>query len=108
MGWSSVSGARDIVRLLMSVVFHDLAGACRVPEDPIAHSELAALTRRFEEVAERTDREFGIVKSDLTAVRLQIGNLDQKVEALDKKIDRNQAQIIELLTQLVGQRPDAG
>ncbi|MFB7076436.1 hypothetical protein [Streptomyces sp. NPDC056308] len=79
-----------------------------MPEDPIAHSELAALTRRFEEVAEKTDREFGIVKSDLTAVRLQIGNLDQKVEALEKKIDRNQAQIIELLTQLVGRRPDAG
>ncbi|WP_406491638.1 hypothetical protein OG936_00230 [Streptomyces sp. NBC_00846] len=72
-----------------------------MPEDPIAHSELAALTRRFEEVAEKHDREFGIIKSDLTAVRLQIGNLDQK-------IDRNQAQIIELLTQLVGQRPDAG
>ncbi|WP_326680978.1 hypothetical protein [Streptomyces sp. NBC_01237] len=78
-----------------------------MPEDPIAHSELAALTRRFEEVAAQNDREFGIIKSDLTAVRLQIGNLDQKVEALDKKIDRNQAQIIELLTQLVGQRPDA-
>ncbi|WP_285441133.1 MULTISPECIES: hypothetical protein [unclassified Streptomyces] len=40
-------------------------------------------------------------------MRLQIGNLDQKVEALDEKIDRNQAQIIELLTQLVGQHPDA-
>ncbi|MCX4546540.1 hypothetical protein [Streptomyces sp. NBC_01565] len=79
-----------------------------MPEDPIAHSELAALPRRFEEIAEKHDREFGIIKSDLTAVRLQIGNLDQKVEALDKKIDRNQAQIIELLTQLVGQRPDAG
>ncbi|MEW1699388.1 MULTISPECIES: hypothetical protein [unclassified Streptomyces] len=79
-----------------------------MPEDPIAHSELAALTRRFEEVTEKHDREFGIIKSDLTAVRLQIGNLDQKVEALDKKIDQNQAQIIELLTQLVGQRPDAG
>lgn len=48
------------------------------------------------------------VASDLTAVRLQIGNLDQKVEALDKKIGRNQAQIIELLTQVVGQRPEAG
>ncbi|WP_223779365.1 hypothetical protein [Streptomyces sp. 135] len=40
-------------------------------------------------------------------VRLQVGNLDQKVEALSNKIDQNQAQIIELLTQLVGQRPDA-
>ncbi|MFF3981171.1 hypothetical protein [Streptomyces sp. NPDC001828] len=48
------------------------------------------------------------MKSDLTAVRLQIGNLDQKVEALDKEIDRNQAQIIALLTELVGRHPDAG
>ncbi|MEU9028923.1 hypothetical protein AB0D46_15600 [Streptomyces sp. NPDC048383] len=79
-----------------------------MPADPIAHSELAALNRRFEEVSEKHDREFGIIKSDLTSVRLQIGNLDQKVEALDEKIDRNQARIIELLTQLVGQRPDAG
>lgn len=93
-----------------------------MPEDPIAHSELAALTRRFEEVSAQDSREFGIIKSDLTAVRLQIGNLDQKVGNLDEKvselagavhglsekIDRNQAQIVELLTHLVGQRPDAG
>ncbi|MEU2228625.1 hypothetical protein [Streptomyces sp. NPDC018347] len=92
-----------------------------MPEDPIAQSEIAALTRRFEEFSERTDREFGIVKSDLTAVRLQVGNLDQKVGNLDEKvdglagavrglsekIDRNQAQIVELLTQLVGPSPDA-
>ncbi|WP_406003124.1 hypothetical protein [Streptomyces sp. NBC_00829] len=77
-------------------------------EISIAHSEFAALTRRFEEVAEKHDREFGIIKSDLTSVRLQIGDLDQKVEALNKKIDRNQAQIIGLLAQLVGQRPDVG
>ncbi|MER7108809.1 hypothetical protein [Streptomyces sp. NPDC000229] len=90
-------------------------------EDPIAQSELAALTRRFEDVAERTDREFGIVKSDLTALRLQVGNLDQKVGNLDAKVsdlvgevrglaeamERNQAQIVELLTQLVGRSPDA-
>ncbi|MGW7594378.1 hypothetical protein [Streptomyces rubiginosohelvolus] len=86
-----------------------------MPEDPIAHSELAALTRRFEEVAEKTDREFGIIKSDLTAVRLQVGNLDQKVDRLEgrleelgQKMDRNQAQIVELLTRLVGQDPNAG
>lgn len=78
-----------------------------MPEDSVAQSEIAALTRRFEEVSERTDREFGIVKSDLTAVRLRVGNLDQKVGNLDEKvgelvgavdglsekIDRNQAQI---------------
>ncbi|WP_432021489.1 hypothetical protein [Streptomyces sp. 1222.5] len=92
-----------------------------MPEDPVAQSEIAALTRRFEEVSERTDREFGIVKSDLTALRLQVGNLDQKVGNLDakvgelagavhglsEKIDRNQVQIVELLTQLVGRHPDA-
>ncbi|MER6531878.1 hypothetical protein [Streptomyces sp. NPDC001508] len=101
----------------------------RVPEDPIAQAEIAALTRRFEEVTERTDREFGIVKSDLTALRLQVGNLDQKVSNLDQKvgnldtkvtdlagdvrglserIDRNQAQIVELLSQLIGRDPNAG
>ncbi len=86
-----------------------------MPEDPIAHSELAALTRRFEEVAEKTDREFGIIKSDLTAVRLQVGNLDQKVDRLEgrleelgQKMDRNQAQLVELLTRMVGQDPNAG
>ncbi|WP_406415344.1 hypothetical protein OH809_43155 [Streptomyces sp. NBC_00873] len=75
----------------------------------------AALTRRFEEVAEKTDREFGIIKSDLTAVRLQVGNLDQKVDRLDGRLDslsqqmeRSQAQIIELLAQLVGRDPAAG
>ncbi|MFI1606983.1 hypothetical protein ACH4YN_33365 [Streptomyces griseofuscus] len=93
----------------------------RVPEDPIAQGEIAALTRRFEEVAQTTEREFGIVKSDLTALRLQVGNLDQKtgnldakvdsltgeVRVLSEKIDRNQAQIVELLTRLVGRDPDA-
>ncbi|MFD3775141.1 hypothetical protein [Streptomyces sp. NPDC058612] len=53
-----------------------------MPEDPIADSELAALTRRFEETSAQDSREFGIIKSDRTAVRLQVGNLDQKVENL--------------------------
>ncbi|MEV7192690.1 hypothetical protein AB0N81_12955 [Streptomyces sp. NPDC093510] len=51
------------------------------PCAPIAHNELAAPSRRFEEIA----------------VRLQVGNLDQKVEAGSHEIDQNQAQIIELL-----------
>ncbi|MEW2497519.1 hypothetical protein AB0942_28885 [Streptomyces nodosus] len=92
-----------------------------MPEDHIAQGEIAALTRRFEDVTQKTDREFGIVKSDLTALRLQVGNLDQKVGNLDakvsdlagevrvlgEKIDRNQAQIVELLTQLIGRDPNA-
>ncbi|MFC9431908.1 hypothetical protein [Streptomyces sp. NPDC056987] len=58
-----------------------------MPEDPIAQSEIAALTRRYEDAAQKNDREFGIVKSDLTAVRLQVGNLDQKVGNLDDKVE---------------------
>ncbi|WP_372412094.1 hypothetical protein [Streptomyces luteireticuli] len=90
-------------------------------EDPIAQSEIAALTRRYEQAQVTTEREFGIVKSDLTALRLQVGNLDQKVgnldekvggleekvDALSEKIDRNQAKIVELLSALVGKSPDA-
>ncbi|MFB7852435.1 hypothetical protein ACFC34_36220 [Streptomyces sp. NPDC056053] len=57
-----------------------------MPEDPIAHGELSALTRRYEETAQKTDREFGIVKSDLTALRLQVGNLDQKVDGLGERL----------------------
>ncbi|MFF4331375.1 hypothetical protein ACWC5F_32680 [Streptomyces sp. NPDC001272] len=60
------------------------------------------------EVTQKPGHGFGIIKSGLAAVSLQIGNLDLKVEALDHMIDRDQAQIIELLTQPVGQRPDAG
>ncbi|MEU7088004.1 hypothetical protein [Streptomyces achromogenes] len=87
-----------------------------MPEDSSAQPGAAALTRRFEDVAERTDWKFGIVKSDLTAVRLQIRNLDQKAGNLDAKvsslteevrglvgkINRYQAQIVELLTQFAG------
>ncbi|MFF4550785.1 hypothetical protein [Streptomyces sp. NPDC001435] len=85
------------------------------PAPAVGHTaRAAALTRRFENVSERTDREFGIVKSDLTALRLQVGNLDQKVGNLQaqlsdiaERMDRNQAQIVELLTQLVGRDPNA-
>ncbi|WP_381802452.1 hypothetical protein [Streptomyces niveus] len=52
--------------------------------------------------------------SGTSAVRLQVGNLDQKVDelagavqALGEKMDRNQAQIIELLSGLVGKNPNS-
>ncbi|MFE7355590.1 hypothetical protein ACFU8Q_20930 [Streptomyces sp. NPDC057543] len=95
-----------------------------MPEDPNAHSELAALTRRFEEGSAQDSREFGIIKSDLTAVRLQVGNLDQKVEnlsghvtqrldGLERKIDgfideqrTVNATMVELLSSLVGKSTD--
>ncbi|MFF4648293.1 hypothetical protein [Streptomyces sp. NPDC001389] len=59
-----------------------------MPEGPIPHSEPAALTRCFEEVAAQNSREFGIIKSDLTAVRLQFGTLDQKVENLSGHVNQ--------------------
>ncbi|MER8073645.1 hypothetical protein ABTZ59_36025 [Streptomyces sp. NPDC094034] len=101
--------------------FADLAG---VPEAPIAHSQLAALTRCFEEASAQDSREFGIIKSHLTAVRLQVGNLGQKVEnlsghvtqgldGLERKIDgfideqrTVNAIMVELLSSLVGKRTD--
>ncbi len=90
-----------------------------MPEDPIAHSELSALTRRYEGTAQKTDREFGIVKSDLTALRLQVGNLDQKVDGLGERLDGLEqkidgflseqrsvnATLVELLSGLVAGRP---
>ncbi|MFJ3637546.1 hypothetical protein [Streptomyces sp. NPDC090112] len=85
-----------------------------MPEDPIAHGELAALTRRHEQAQDQNVREFGIIKSELTTLQLKVSNLDQKVDnlmstvsGLEQKIDRNQAQIVELLSQLVGRRPAA-
>ncbi|WP_155059752.1 hypothetical protein [Streptomyces blattellae] len=79
-----------------------------MPEDEIAQAEIAALTRRFEERAEKTDREFGIVKSDLTAVRLQVGNLDQKLDSFITEQRAANARIIELLSGLVGTDPNIG
>ncbi|MEW2577681.1 hypothetical protein [Streptomyces syringium] len=91
-----------------------------MPNEP-AQSEIYTLTRCFKQAQERTDREFGIIKSDLTALRLQVGNFDQKVSNLGSKVDelagavrglseqvdRHQAQIVQLLTALVGKSPAA-
>ncbi|WP_411137973.1 hypothetical protein [Streptomyces sp. C10] len=67
----------------------------------------AALTRRFEENAQTADREFGIVKSDLTALRLQVGNLDQKLDGFIAEQRRVNATLVELLTSLAGKDPNA-
>ncbi|WP_327286686.1 MULTISPECIES: hypothetical protein [unclassified Streptomyces] len=37
-----------------------------MPEDPIAHGRLAALTRRHEQAQDQNVREFGIIKRELT------------------------------------------
>ncbi|MFJ9590716.1 hypothetical protein [Streptomyces acidicola] len=48
------------------------------------------------------------VPEDPIAQGEKVGNLDAKVSELAEKIDRNQAQIVELLTQLIGRDPNAG
>ncbi|MEN2416493.1 hypothetical protein AABB02_00060 [Streptomyces rimosus] len=110
---------------------NQLPGGVGALEQSVRHTT-AALTRRFEETAQKNDREFGIVKSDLTALRLQVGNLDQKLDnyieesrresqelrqavessqtqiiELRQEMNRNRAQIVELLSSLVGKSPDA-
>ncbi|MEU9489414.1 hypothetical protein AB0D83_38270 [Streptomyces decoyicus] len=94
-------------------------------EDPTGQSDISALTRRFELGQETTAREFGIVKSDLAAARIQVGALDQKVSGLDEKVDQlveemrglnakilnakidcSHARIVELLAALVSKDPN--
>lgn len=82
-------------------------------EDPLARSETAALTRRFEEAQAQNTREFGIVKSELTTLQLKVSNVDQKVDALSARVDdlarevrSGNAQIVALLTRLVGEAPE--
>ncbi|MEU7596539.1 hypothetical protein AB0B79_26425 [Streptomyces sp. NPDC039022] len=83
-------------------------------EDPIAQGEAAALTRRYEQHAEQTTDALKVIKSDVLHLRLEVGSnttrldsVESKIDALDQKIDRHQAQIIELLSHLVGKDPGA-
>ncbi|MFD0723876.1 hypothetical protein [Streptomyces globosus] len=88
-----------------------------MPEDPIAHGELAALTRRHEQAQEQAGREFAIIKSELTTLQLKVSNLDQKMDKLDsmeRKIDSFIAEqrsvnatLVELLSTMAGKAPNA-
>lgn len=98
-----------------------------MPEDPLAHSEIAALTRRFEDTQAQSTREFGIVKSELTTLQLKVSNLDQKFDSLfshvgalegsvselrvdmtslREEVRAGNARIVELLSRLVGEPPE--
>jgi predicted nucleic acid-binding Zn-ribbon protein len=88
--------------------------------DSISESELAALTRRYESTC--TDIE--TIKSDVLHVRAELSDfkretrhrfervdrqftdMNTKIDGLSAKMDRNQAQIIELLSELVGRNPN--
>lgn len=86
-------------------------------EDPIAQNELDALTRRVEAVEDRVEAlqvqsggNFAAVIEGQAALRREVRDGFTKVNArfdvLEAKMDRNQAQIVELLSALVGKSPD--
>ncbi|MEU8034617.1 hypothetical protein AB0C13_39750 [Streptomyces sp. NPDC049099] len=79
---------------------------------------IEALTRRLEAVEDRaealqvqTGENFAAVIEGQAARRREVRDGFAKVGArfgaFDEKMDRNQAQIVELLTALVGKSPDA-
>ncbi|MEF3119244.1 hypothetical protein [Streptomyces chrestomyceticus] len=101
-------------------------------EDPIAHNELEALSRRTVAVEDRVESlqvqsggNFAAVIEGQAALRREVregftkvngrfdaleGKVDQladEMRSLNEKVDRNQVRIVELLTQLVGKSPDA-
>ncbi|MEW1678108.1 hypothetical protein [Streptomyces noursei] len=116
---------RDIVERLMTAEFHDLAGVPRVAEDPMAQKEIDALTRRVEAVEDRVEAlqvqsggNFAAVIEGQAALRREVRDgfakvdsrfdaLEGKVDALTEAMQRNQTQIVELLSSLVGKDPNA-
>lgn len=86
------------------------------PEDPIAHGELAALTRRYE-------NNLQIIRGDISSLDNQVADLreetrnrfngvDERLDGLSGKLDSfieeqraANARLIELLAELSAQRP---
>ncbi|AUA08020.1 MULTISPECIES: hypothetical protein [Streptomyces] len=86
-------------------------------EDPIAQNELDALTRRVEAVEDRVEAlqvqsggNFAAVIEGQAALRREVRDgftkVNARFDAVEAKMDRNQAQIVELLSALVGKSPD--
>ncbi|MCC2280914.1 hypothetical protein LKL35_36960 [Streptomyces sp. ET3-23] len=96
---------------------HDL-GEPRVAEDRITQNEIDSLTRRVDAVEDRvealqvqTGGDFAAVIEGQAALRREVrdgfSKVNARFDALEEKMDRNQAQIVELLSALVGKSPDA-
>lgn len=69
-----------------------------MPEDPLAQSEIAALTRRYEASLQ-------IVRGDIAQLDMRLMNVEAGLARVSEKIDRNHAQIVQLLSRLVGESP---
>lgn len=89
-----------------------------MPENPIEQGEMDALTRRVEAVEDRlealqvqTGGNFAAVIEGQAALRREVRDgftkVDARFDALEQKMDRHQAAIVELLSGLVGRDPNS-
>jgi tetrahydromethanopterin S-methyltransferase subunit G len=89
-----------------------------VPENPIQQGQIDALTRRVEAVEDRvealqvqTGGNFAAVIEGQAALRREVRDgftrVDARFDALEQKMDRHQAALVELLSDPVGRNPDA-
>ncbi|MFJ2440847.1 hypothetical protein ACIOWG_10365 [Streptomyces sp. NPDC087658] len=72
--------------------------------------EVGANTTRLDGVETRLDgveTRLDGVETRLDGVETRLGAVETKIDGLGQKIDHNQAQIVELLTRLVGKDPNA-
>ncbi|MFH9425427.1 hypothetical protein [Streptomyces sp. NPDC017529] len=87
-------------------------------EDPIAHNELEALSRRTVAVEDRVEAlqvqsggNFAAVIEGQAALRREVREgftaMNARIDALTDEVRTGNAQIIELLSRLVGQDPSA-
>ncbi|MFJ2847648.1 hypothetical protein GTY20_35425 [Streptomyces sp. SID4946] len=92
-------------------------GEPRVAEESITQREIEALTRRLEAVEDRveamqvqTGGNFAAVIEGQAALRREVrdgfAKVNGRFDVLEAKMDQNQAQIVELLTALVGKNPN--
>jgi chromosome segregation ATPase len=71
-----------------------------VPEDPIARSEIAALTRRYEQHAEQTNDALKVIKSDVLHLRLEVGTLSTRLSSMDTRLDSVETRLSSMDTRL--------
>ncbi|GGP00374.1 hypothetical protein [Wenjunlia tyrosinilytica] len=82
-----------------------------MPENPIPERELAALTRRMEEMEQRLT---GLIQTNGIQLAMTLGErlaaqearITSRIEELKQHIDHRNAEIIEALSGRVGQNPD--
>lgn len=76
-----------------------------MPEDPIAQNEIAALTRRFDEMEQRLTN---LIQANGIQLAMTFGQqLADTRSELKQHIDHRNAELIEALSKNVGKNPNA-